>query len=322
MAALSWDGICKRASENNKTVICEVEKKVNGRYFKTKCNLCNTEKIQRVDGFSNCFRCNINKKTKKTSFFIEQSRKVHGNKYDYGEVFYTQANTKILIRCNNCNNLFYQRPNDHLSGQGCPTCAKNKKSNTDEFIVKSDKFHFEKHGYHKYDYSGTIYKSMRIPLEIRCVDCNNLFYQLPYSHLRGIGCPRCKESKGEIYLKKILTENNIEFIPQHTFPGLKYINPLKCDVYVPIVNLIIEIDGDGHRKAIFGSTPEEKQKRLENQQKCDAIKDNYAKVNGINMLRIPVDSKDKDLDFIGEIAMNCYNDLLKAKNPVQLTLDI
>ena len=250
---MTWDEICKRASGNNKTVICVVEKRGDKRFFKTKCNLCDFEKEQRIDMFRNCQRCRVVKVSKDTPLFIEQSRKLHGNKYDYGDVFYKASYIKVPIRCTDCNTVFYQRPNNHLKGQGCPFC---------------------------------------------------------------------NESKGELYLKKILTENNIEFIPQHTFPGLANINALKCDVYVPIVNLIIEIDGDGHREAIFGSTPEAKQKNFEDTVRNDAIKDNDAKVNGINMLRIPYSRSDKDLSFIGEISMNCYNDLLKAKNPVQLTLDI
>jgi len=238
--SISMEEIDLRAYDNNKTIICEVEKRLTNRYFKTKCNLCGFETEQRIHEFSLCKGCMINKYTKDTPWFIEQSRKVHDNKYDYGNVFYEKAHIKVPIKCNDCNTIFYQRP---------------------------------KH------------------------------------HLYGYGCPNCNESKGELYLKMILRENNIEFIPQHTFPGLKYIKPLKCDVYIPIVNLVIEVDGDGHRKAIFGSTPEKKQKKLEDTIRNDAIKDKYFEEHEINICRIVVEDSDKDLSFIGRIAMNCYNDL-------------
>lgn len=237
---ISTEEIHLRAYDNNKTIICECEKRHKERYFKTKCNLCGFEKEQRTGDFHKCKGCMINKYTKNTPLFIEQSIKVHGYKYDYGDVFYEGTNIKVPIRCNDCNKVFYQTPDRHLTGRGCPIC---------------------------------------------------------------------NESKGELYLKKILTENNIEFNPQHPFPGLRNIKQLKCDVYIPIVNLVIEVDGDGHRKAIFGSTPEAKQKRLEDQQKRDAIKDKYCEEHEINICRIPYSSSDKDLSFIGEIAMNCYNDL-------------
>jgi hypothetical protein len=512
MAALSWDEICKRASENNRTLICEVDKRYDKRYFKTRCNTCGEEKEERVNAFngcdkcfvknrtsnveefikkaiikhgnkynydlvdyknskhkvkivcknckntfeqtpnshvlgSGCNKCAIINKTCTTEEFIKKSKKVHGNKFNYDLVEYINSYTKIKIFCNTCKNSFEQDPSQHLLMRQCVLCNKNKRLNKEKFIQQSLEIHSDKYNYDlvdfisvakmvrikcnrcekiftqtpfhhlkgggckichfkertrsleefiylsksihgdRYNYNSVNYINKRTKVDIYCNRCEKIFTQRPFQHLKGggckicaddrlrddtssfifkanqvhgskfnydlaeyigsvikvkiicnqcaemfeqrpadhlqgIGCPRCKESKGEIFLKKILTENNIEFIPQHTFPGLKYINPLKCDVYVPIVNLIIEIDGDGHRKAIFGSTPEEKQKNFEDTVRNDAIKDNYAKVNGINMLRIPVDSKDKDLDFIGEIAMNCYNDLLKVKNPVQLTLDI
>lgn len=236
----SIEEIHLRAYVNNKTLICEAGKKHKSRFFKTKCNLCGMEKEQRIDRFHMCKGCMINKYTKDTPLFIEQSIKVHGYKYDYVDVFYEGTHIKVPIRCN---------------------------------------------------------------------DCNTVFYQTPDSHLSGAGCPNCNESKGELYLKKILRENNIEFIPQHSFPGLRNINPLKCDVYIPIVNLVIEVDGDGHRKAIFGSTPEAKQKNLENTIRNDAIKNKYCEDHEINICRIPYSRFDKDLSFIGEIAMNFYNEL-------------
>ena len=224
-------------------------------------------------------------------------------------------NKKFLAKCKICGHesiVYLFRLED------CRGCQINNSSKTQEvFIEECIRLNGD-----RFDYSLVRYKSNRQKVDIRCNKCGIIFSQSPKSHLSGSGCPACKESKGELFLKKILRENNIEFIPQHTFPGLANINALKCDVYIPIVNLIIEIDGDGHRKACFGSTPEKRQKNFEDTVRNDAIKDNYAKENGINMLRIPVDKKDKNLDFIREIVMNYYNDLLKAKNPVQLTLDI
>ena len=450
--SLSWNEILKRAEENNKTVICEVEKRRSVRYFNVRCNKCNFEKESPAHLFLkkcvicfNCFgkdkelmkkefiikaknihsdkynydlveyidcrnkvkifcnkckdtflqkprdhlqgcgckKCGIKKSCLSNEDFILKSIKVHNKKYNYDLVQYINNKTKVSIKCNKCEHIFLQTPNDHLQGYGCKKCADNNlKSNTKEFIIKAKKIHGDKFNYDlveyvkssskinikcnkcnkifliiasnhlkinskcslcspkfrydnlkwidkareihgdKFNYDLVEYIDCRNKVIIQCNKCYKTFFQAPYHHISGKGCPFCNESKGELFLKKILTENNIEFIPQHTFPGLANINALKCDVYVPIVNLIIEIDGDGHRKACFGSTPEKRQKTFEDTVRNDAIKDNYAKVNGINMLRIPVDKKDKDLSFIGEIAMNCYNDLLKVKNPVQLTLDI
>lgn len=222
---------------------------------------------------------------------------------------------KFLTRCTICG---YKSIVYLFRLEDCRGCQINNSSKTQEVFIEECK---QLNG-DRFDYSLVRYKSSRLKVDIKCNKCGVVFSQAPKWHLRGHGCPRCNESKGEIYLKNILRENNIEFIPQHTFPGLANINSLKCDVYVPIVNLVIEVDGDGHRKAIFGSTPEEKQKSLEDTIRNDAIKDKYCAEHDINICRIPYSRSDKDLSFIGEIAMNYYNDLLKVKNPVQLTLDI
>ena len=67
--ALSWDEICDRGKQHNKTVICEVEKRNNVRSFKLRCNDCSDEKIARSDQFKNCNNCRIhNKKIDKEKF--------------------------------------------------------------------------------------------------------------------------------------------------------------------------------------------------------------------------------------------------------------
>ena len=59
-----------------------------------------------------------NKNLTKESF-IEEARKVHGDKYDYSKVDYVDAHTPITIICPN-HGEFEQTPNSHLSGHGCP----------------------------------------------------------------------------------------------------------------------------------------------------------------------------------------------------------
>jgi len=55
--------------------------------------------------------------------FIERSRAVHGDRYDYGRVVYVRAHDKVIIICANHGD-FEQRPNDHLKGNGCPSCPR------------------------------------------------------------------------------------------------------------------------------------------------------------------------------------------------------
>lgn len=57
-----------------------------------------------------------------TKEFITRSREVHGNKYDYSLVEYIQGRTPVKIICKK-HGEFMQKPNDHLDGHGCPSCA-------------------------------------------------------------------------------------------------------------------------------------------------------------------------------------------------------
>ena len=78
-----------------------------------------------------------------TEEFIERAKKVHGNKYDYSKIEYDGNKKKVCIICHEKDKYgkeqgeFWQRPNDHLSGYGCPHCGNNfKKSNK---IIKIQK---------------------------------------------------------------------------------------------------------------------------------------------------------------------------------------
>lgn len=53
--------------------------------------------------------------------FIENAHVIHGNKYIYDKVIYTQNKAYICIICPE-HGEFWQKPNVHLSGRGCPVC--------------------------------------------------------------------------------------------------------------------------------------------------------------------------------------------------------
>ncbi len=57
--------------------------------------------------------------------FITDSKKVHGNKYDYSKVEYINATTKVCIICPE-HGEFWQRPMEHLNGCGCPKCNESR----------------------------------------------------------------------------------------------------------------------------------------------------------------------------------------------------
>ena len=113
-----------------------------------------------------------------------------------------------------------------------------------------------------------------------------VFEQTPASHLKGSGCPRCKNSKGENKIYNYLNDKKIVFETQKSFVGCRNINPLFFDFYLPKYNMCIEYDGIQHFKSIerFGGVSE-----FDNCRIRDNIKNNYCKDNNIKLLRIKYD---------------------------------
>lgn len=59
--------------------------------------------------------------------FIVNAKKVHGDFYDYSKAVYTHSKEDIEIVCPE-HGSFWQRPNNHLMGAICPTCANSRTS--------------------------------------------------------------------------------------------------------------------------------------------------------------------------------------------------
>ena len=212
-----------------------------------------------------------------TEIFIERSKNVHGNKYDYSLVQYVNAHTKVNINCP-VHGTFNQKAWNHLNNDGCPLCYGTKKYTKDEFIDKSNKVHLN-----RYDYSLVEYVNNSTKVKIIC-NQHGVFEQSPSSHLsQKHGCPNCNNSKGEVFIQKFLSEKNILFYKQHTFSDCKNIRLLPFDFYLPNKNICIEYDGEQHHKPIIrfnGDIGFQKTKIRDN------IKNEYCKLNNIKLIRV------------------------------------
>ena len=123
--------------------------------------------------------------TNKTNKFIQRVIKIHGDTYDYSKVKYVKVMDKVEIICST-HGVFEQRPNNHLNGQGCPSCAGKEKRDTKSFIEESIKVHGD-----TYEYSLAEYKNSKTKVEIICPE-HGVFKQKPDHHiLRKQGCPQC-----------------------------------------------------------------------------------------------------------------------------------
>lgn len=124
-----------------------------------------------------------------TSSFIERSKLIHKDKYNYSKVDYINQSTKVTIICP-IHGDFQQTPTTHIQGSGCNKCCKSKKSNIIEFIGRSS----DKHN-NKYDYSQAVYINSDTLLDIIC-PTHGIFQQTPNNHINGgYGCPQCGHTR-------------------------------------------------------------------------------------------------------------------------------
>lgn len=181
-----------------------------------------------------------------TDKFIQKATMLHGDKYDYSKVIYTNAKTKVCIICQ-VHGEFWQTPNKHLSKRGCPKCKIDKiikiNSSTQQLVIK--KF-IEIHG-NKYNYSNVIYLGNHLKICIVC-PIHGEFWQTPGSHIQGCGCPNCQASKGEQTLKAIFDKYKLLYETQYNIPEI--VNNYKIDFYLHEYRLLIEFHGIQHYKYI------------------------------------------------------------------------
>jgi hypothetical protein len=138
-------------------------------------------------------------KIRSTEHIIAQARAVHGDRYDYSRVEYKKAGDKVLIICPE-HGEFWQPAIQHLRGAACRACVYNRfRMEQDEFIEEARKVHGD-----KYDYSATLYASVKEAVEIKCPK-HGIFHQRPPNHLKGIGCRKC-------YLEKIFAPRPKQFL--------------------------------------------------------------------------------------------------------------
>jgi len=233
-----------------------------------------------IVGKNNCPKCS--KKYKwTTEEWIEEAKRIHGNKYDYSKVKYIDAHTKVCIICPE-HGEFWQSPTNHThltQHRGCPKCNKGIKYTQDEWIELANKRHVG-----IYDYSKVNYKDSNAKVCIFCKKCNNEFWQLPNAHMAGQGCPHCKKSKIEIIVEKILNSKNILYFYEYRkFKWLKNKKLLELDFYLPDYNIAIECQGRQHfeERKWFGGI-----KQLNILQNNDRIKKELCEKNNLSLYYI------------------------------------
>lgn len=139
--------------------------------------------------------------------FIKKSKLIHGEKYDYSKLNYTQIKSKEIIICP-IHGEFKQILDNHLHGMGCKMCGrqttKEKQQLTTEKFIENAKL---VHG-NKYNYSLSKYINNYTKIEIIC-PIHGLFSQIPINHInKKRDCYKC----GILKIKNKTKKNTNSFL--------------------------------------------------------------------------------------------------------------
>ena len=224
--------------------------------------------------------------------FVNKVRLIHNDFYLYDKVVYLSSKEMVLITCKEHGD-FPQTPSNHLRGHGCPKCNKRKRKFNSEFIEQASLVHNN-----KYSYPDINYIKAKTEVTIKC-EVHGNFKQLPFNHLSGSGCPKCKMSKGEINIINSLEKLNIKFETQYKFDDCRFRYRLPFDFAVFINGNIglIEFHGEQHYKAIPFFN---KNNKFEELKIRDEVKLNYAITKNIKLLIIPFNQIDNIDELIGK----------------------
>lgn len=186
-----------------------------------------------------CPKCAVNKiknkRKKEQEVFINEVIEKYHNNFDLSKVNYINSKHKVELKCNICNNSFKIRPNDLLSGHGCPNCANLKKKKIykkDEII---NKFTKKFNGFYDYSLMNNEYENLNEYINIIC-PYHGIFSQRIINHLNGNGCKLCaidkikeikKINKNEIDERLNHINHKLEIISKYN--SLQDIVTIKCN---------------------------------------------------------------------------------------------
>ena len=220
--------------------------------------------------------CPLCRKDKVVENFIANASKLHKGKYDYSKVDYETSSKKVCIICPE-HGEFWQTPNSHLNGRGCPKCgtiksADSQKTTQDDFILRATEKH---HG--KYDYSEVEYVNSGTKVKVICheKDENGIehgaFYVNPQHHVhRGDGCPKCSgrdKYKEDGTLLKALEEvysNEDYTFDKVVYRGYKEKITVTCPEHGDFnISINHALNGQGCPKCRYIKSAENKRRTLE-----------------------------------------------------------
>lgn len=155
---------------------------------------------------------------KKLTFekFEELANNKHNGYYKYSKFTYVNARTKGCIICPE-HGEFWQTPNCHLQGCGCPKCSHIKRRRTlEDFITTANMVHKGKYNYMKSEYVND-----RTEICITCPIHGDFWQKVSY-HLDGNGCPLCSIENRSANKEEIIKRASIIHSNKYIYSEVDY----------------------------------------------------------------------------------------------------
>jgi 5-methylcytosine-specific restriction endonuclease McrA len=129
---------------------------------------------------------------------VERFKTVHGDLYDYSQVKYLNNKIKVTITCR-LHGDFSQRPDNHLSGSGCPMCGRFKDNKIGRPMFKKLSDAVANRWGDKYDLSkiSETYTKPKSVVDIFC-RIHGKFNQSLKKLASGGGCPLCELERKKV----------------------------------------------------------------------------------------------------------------------------
>lgn len=179
--------------------------------------------------------------------FLDRCNLVHGNKYNYSLIKEIKniSHQKLEIICNK-HGIFTQSAEMHMGGQGCVKCYREIQGKCNVLSQETVLSRLEALNT-EYTFENVYYIKNSEKISVTCKNHGD-FLVLYSNFLKGSGCPKCKESKGEKAVRMFLEKNKLTY--HQEFRVKDNDSTVVFDFYIPSKNTFIEFQGIQHYKPI------------------------------------------------------------------------
>lgn len=143
-----------------------------------------------------------------TNDFIKRATEIHGDRYDYSKVVYKGRFKPVTIICPE-HGEFQQKPDRHLSAQGCPLCKESKSERLIREFLKKHNISFESQKH--FPWLGKQTLDFYIPGYSIAIECQGEQHFYPISVYGGVeGFNKTRNRDLRKYM--LCNENNIKIL--------------------------------------------------------------------------------------------------------------